>query len=37
MGGILGVPASGGSTVTIPLFDPAGVMSLIEAHWVTQT
>ena len=37
MGGILGVPASGGSTVTIPLFDPAGVMSLIEAHQVTQT
>ncbi len=37
MGGILGVPASGGSTVTIPLFDPGGVMGLIEAHKVTQT
>ncbi len=37
MGGILGVPASGGSTVTIPLFDPGGAMALIEAHKVTQT
>ncbi len=37
MGGILGVPASGGSTVTIPLFEPAWVMGLIEAHKVTQT
>ena len=37
MGGILGTPASGGTNVYIPLFDPAGVMGLIEAHQVTQT
>ena len=37
MGGILGTPASGGSTVTIPLFDPGAAMNLIEQHKVTQT
>ncbi len=37
MAAILGTPTSGGTAVTIPLFDPAGVMSLIEAHGVTQT
>jgi acyl-CoA synthetase (AMP-forming)/AMP-acid ligase II len=37
MGGILGVPASGGTTVTIPVFDPAGVLDAIEEHGVTQT
>ena len=37
MAAILGTPISGGTAVTIPLFDPAGVMALIEAHGVTQT
>ncbi|HEY5662847.1 MAG TPA: long-chain-fatty-acid--CoA ligase [Ilumatobacter sp.] len=37
MGGILGTPAAGGSTVFIPFFDPAGVLDLIERHEVTQT
>ncbi len=37
MGGILGTPASGGTTVFMPLFDPAGAMALIERHGITQT
>jgi len=37
MGAILGTPMSGGTAVTMPLFDPAGAMALIEAHGVTQT
>jgi len=37
MGGILGTPSSGGVTTFMPMFDPAGAMSLIEAHGVTQT
>jgi long-chain acyl-CoA synthetase len=37
MAAILATPTSGGTAVTIPLFDPAGVMALIEAHGVTQT
>lgn len=37
MAAILGTPTSGGTAVTIPMFDPAGVMALIEAHGVTQT
>ncbi|MGI9600893.1 MAG: long-chain-fatty-acid--CoA ligase [Acidimicrobiales bacterium] len=37
MGGIMGTPAAGGSTVYMPLFDPAAAMGLIEEHQVTQT
>ena len=37
MGAILGTPSSGGTAVSIPMFDPAGAMALIEAHGVTQT
>ncbi len=37
MGGILGTPSSGGTTVFMPLFDPGPAMDLIEAHGVTQT
>jgi len=37
MAAILGTPTSGGTAVTLPMFDPGGVMSLIEAHGVTQT
>ena len=37
MAGVLGIPAAGAVSVTIPLFDPAGVMNLIETHGVTQT
>jgi acyl-CoA synthetase (AMP-forming)/AMP-acid ligase II len=37
MGGILGIPALGASSVFIPLFDPAGVLELTAAHQVTQT
>jgi long-chain acyl-CoA synthetase len=37
MGGILGVPAAGGASVFVPLFDPAQVMALVERHQVTST
>jgi long-chain acyl-CoA synthetase len=37
MGGIVGVPAQGGTSVVVPLFDPAGVMDAIERHQVTMT
>jgi long-chain acyl-CoA synthetase len=37
MGGMLGVPATGGAGVFLPLFDPAQAMTLIEQHKVTQT
>jgi len=37
MGGMLGVPAQGGASVFLPLFDPAQVMTLCEQHNVTQT
>ena len=37
MGGLLGVPALGGSSVFIPMFDPGPVLDLIERHQVTQT
>ncbi len=37
MAAILGTPTSGGTAVTLPMFDPGAVMSLIEAHGVTQT
>ncbi|MGI8793510.1 MAG: AMP-binding protein [Acidimicrobiales bacterium] len=37
MGGILGTPAAGGTSVYMPLFEPGGAMSLIEQYNVTQT
>jgi long-chain acyl-CoA synthetase len=37
MGGMLGMPAVGGSSVFLSLFDPANSMALIEQHEVTQT
>ncbi len=37
MGGIMGTPSSGGTTVYMPLFDPGAAMGLIEQHQVTQT
>jgi long-chain acyl-CoA synthetase len=37
MGGMLGVPAMGGASVFLSLFDPAQVMALIERHNVTNT
>ena len=37
MGGIIGVPAEGGLSVILPLFDPVGVMDAVETHKVTMT
>jgi long-chain acyl-CoA synthetase len=37
MGGVLGVPAAGGTSTFVPLFDPAAVMDTIEAEHVTWT
>src|SRR4029079_14377511 len=37
MGGIVGVPAEGGQSVIVPLFDPVVVMDAIEQHNVTMT
>ena len=37
MGGILGIPAAGGVSTFVPVFDPAAVMSAIETHGVTMT
>ncbi|MFA9564487.1 MAG: long-chain-fatty-acid--CoA ligase [Acidimicrobiales bacterium] len=37
MGGIMGTPLVGGSSVFMPLFDPGAAMTLIEQHGVTQT
>jgi len=37
MTGILGPAVLGGRTVFIPMFNPEGVMALIEAHGVTDT
>jgi long-chain acyl-CoA synthetase len=37
MGGMLGVPAEGGVSVFVPLFDPAQVLALVEQHKVTNT
>jgi long-chain acyl-CoA synthetase len=37
MGGMLGVPAQGGASVFLPLFDPARVLELCEQYSVTQT
>ena len=37
MGGMLGVPAQGGTSVFLSLFDPARALALCEEHSVTQT
>ncbi len=37
MGGMLGVPAQGGASVFLSLFDPAKVLALCEQYSVTQT
>ncbi len=37
MGGILGIPATGGSSVFVPLFEPKAVMGLVEQHHVDWT
>jgi long-chain acyl-CoA synthetase len=37
MGGVLGVPALGGLSTFIPLFDPKAVLDAIETHRVTMT
>jgi long-chain acyl-CoA synthetase len=37
MGGMLGVPAQGGASVFLPLFDPGKVLELCELYSVTQT
>jgi acyl-CoA synthetase (AMP-forming)/AMP-acid ligase II len=37
MSGIVGVPAVGGVSVCVPLFDPVAVMDAIEQHKVTMT
>jgi long-chain acyl-CoA synthetase len=37
MGGMLGIPALGATSVFLPLFDPAQAMALIEKHNVTTT
>lgn len=36
-GGLLGVPARGGVTTFVALFDPAAVLNAIEQHGVTMT
>jgi acyl-CoA synthetase (AMP-forming)/AMP-acid ligase II len=37
MGGIMGTPAAGGTTVFMPLFEPGAALDLIEQHMVTQS
>jgi long-chain acyl-CoA synthetase len=37
MGGMLGVPGQGGSSVFLSLYDPARALELCEQHGVTQT
>jgi long-chain acyl-CoA synthetase len=37
MGGILGIPATGGTSVFVPMFAPAAVLDAIERHRVTMT
>ena len=37
MGGILGIPATGGTSTFVPSFDPARVLDAIEEHQVTMT
>lgn len=37
LGGVLGVPAAGGTTTFVPMFDPAAVLDVTERHSVTMT
>jgi len=37
MTGVLGIPATGASSVFIPIFDAGGVLDLIEGSAVSQT
>jgi long-chain acyl-CoA synthetase len=37
MGGVLGLPATGGTSVFVPLFEPESVMGVIEQHQVDWT
>ena len=37
LGGVLGIPATGGVTTSIPLFSPDAAMDAIERHQVTMT
>jgi long-chain acyl-CoA synthetase len=37
MGGVLGIPALGGTSTFVPLFDPKAVLDAIETHQVTMT
>jgi acyl-CoA synthetase (AMP-forming)/AMP-acid ligase II len=37
MGGVLGIPATGGTSAFVPLFDPVPVMETIERHGVDWT
>jgi acyl-CoA synthetase (AMP-forming)/AMP-acid ligase II len=37
MGGLLGIPATGGTSVFVPLFEPAQVMDAVERHAVDWT
>ena len=37
MGGILGIPACGGSSTFVSMFEPKAVLEAIEAHSVTMT
>jgi long-chain acyl-CoA synthetase len=37
MGGILGIPAAGGASTFVPMFEPKAVLDAIETHKVTMT
>jgi acyl-CoA synthetase (AMP-forming)/AMP-acid ligase II len=37
MGGVVGLPVTGGTSVTVPLFDPPAVLSAIETYGVDWT
>ncbi len=37
MGGILGIPATGGVSTFVPMFEPGAVLDAIESHGVTFT
>jgi long-chain acyl-CoA synthetase len=37
MGGVLGVPSSGGLSVVVPMFEPSAVLDAIEEHQITMT
>lgn len=37
VGGVMGIPANGGTSVFVPIFDPATVLSAMEEHQVNWT